>query len=200
LFLLCSERDSSTTRITNGIVGNDFMPDRLFFAAIPNADTAARICRLAEVLKRARKFEGKIITPDRLHVTLFSLDRSRGLREHIVRTACEAAAEVRMKPFEVSFDRTSSFRGKPGNHPFVLLGDNGLSRLMSFRRTLGAAMMRNGLRRRANADFTPHVTLLYDIRNVEEQPIEPILWTVRELVLIHSMRGHAHLARWPLRG
>src|SRR6202043_848028 len=107
---------------------------------------------------------------------------------------------VRMKPFEVSFDRTSSFRGKLGNHPFVLLGDNGLSRLRSFRRTLGAAMMRKGFRRLVNTGFTPHVTLLYDIRNVEEQPIEPILWTVREFVLVHSMRGHAHLARWPLRG
>jgi 2'-5' RNA ligase len=184
----------------SGIVGDDFMPDRLFFATVPDSGTAARIYRLAEVLKRARKFDGALITPDRLHVTLFFLDRWRGLREHIVPTACEAAAEVRMKPFEVSFDRTSSFRGKPGNHPFVLLGDNGLSRLRSFRRTLGAAMMRKGLKRRANADFTPHVTLLYDIRNVEEQPIEPIFWTVREFVLVHSMRGHAHLARWPLRG
>lgn len=184
----------------SGIVGNDFMPDRLFFATVPDSDTAARIYRLAGILKRARKFEGELVGPERLHVTLFFLDRWRGLREHIVRTACEAAAKVRMKPFEVSFDRTSSFRGKPGNHPFVLLGDNGLSRLRSFRQTLGAAMMRSGLRQLVNTDFTPHVTLLYDMRNVEEQPIEPIFWTVSEFLLIHSMCGHVHLARWPLRG
>jgi 2'-5' RNA ligase len=184
----------------SGIVGNDFVLGSVFFAAVPDSDTAARIYRLAEILKRAREFEGEIIGPERLHVTLFLLDRWRGLREHIVRTACEAAAEVRMKPFEVSFDRTSSFRGRTGNHPFVLLGDNGLSRLRSFRQTLGAAMMRNSLRRQVNANFTPHVTLLYDTRKVEEQPIEPIVWTVNEFVLIHSMHGHAHLARWPLRG
>jgi 2'-5' RNA ligase len=47
--------------------------------------------------------------------------------------------------------------------------------------------------------FTPHVTLLYDKRSVEEQPIEPISWNVREFALIHSMNGHTHLARWPLR-
>jgi len=49
-----------------------------------------------------------------------------------------------------------------------------------------------------NTNFTPHVTLLYDPRSVEEHPIEPISWTVSEFVLIHSMQGHAHLARWPL--
>jgi RNA 2',3'-cyclic 3'-phosphodiesterase len=199
LFMICSVQISFGTSVMSGIVGNDFMSDRLFFATVPDSDTASRIYRLAGILKRARKFEGELIGPERLHVTLFFLDRWRGLREHIVRTACEAAAEVRMKPFEVSFDRTSSFRGKPDNHPFVLLGDNGLSRLRSFRQTLGAAMMRSGLRQLVNTDFTPHVTLLYDMRNVEEQPIEPIFWTVSEFLLIHSMRGHAHLARWPLR-
>jgi 2'-5' RNA ligase len=35
---------------------------------------------------------------------------------------------------------------------------------------------------------------------VEEYPIDPICWTVNEFVLIHSMHGHVHLARWPLRG
>jgi 2'-5' RNA ligase len=182
----------------SSIVGNDFMPDRLFFAAVPDADAAACIYRLAGVLKRAHKFEGELIRPDRLHVTLFFLGGGNGPPERIVRMAFEAAAEVRMPPFEVSFDRTSSFRGQPGNHPFVLLGDNGLSPLGSFRRMLGAAMMRKGMRRWVNTDFTPHVTLLYDMRSVEEQPIEPISWTVSEFVLIHSMRGHTHLARWPL--
>ena len=37
-------------------------------------------------------------------------------------------------------------------------------------------------------------------REVDEHPIEPIGWTVREFVLIHSLRGHTHLARWPLGG
>ncbi len=110
--------------------------------------------------------------------------------------ACEAAAEVRAPPFEVLFDRTVSFRGRPGNRPFVLLGDKGLDRLRSLRRTLGVAMAREGFRYLAKTDFTPHVTLLY----VEEYPIDPICWTVNEFVLIHSMHGHVHLARWPLRG
>jgi 2'-5' RNA ligase len=167
---------------------------RLFFAVVPDAVTTARIHRLAMALKRARGFDGKLVEQDRLHVTLFSLD----LSEHAVRMVSEAAAEVSVQPFDVSFDRTASFRVRRGDRPFVLLGDEGLRGLSGFRRMLGAAMTRNGLRRRAVRDFTPHVTLLYDRCEVEEQPIEPISWTVRDFVLVHSRQGHVHLARWPL--
>ncbi|MFG3592596.1 2'-5' RNA ligase family protein [Bradyrhizobium sp. RDI18] len=170
---------------------------RLFLAALPDAGTAARIHRLASVLRRAHCFNGKLIAPDRLHVSLFSLD---GLPERQLCAACEAATELRTEPFEVSFDRTASFRGGPGNRPFVLIGEKGLCRLQSFRQMLGAAMARRGLRRLANTNFTPHVTLLYDARSVDEYPIEPVGWTVTEFVLVHSQRGHRHLARWCLCG
>ncbi len=102
------------------------------------------------------------------------------------------------EPFEVSFDRTASFRGRPGNRPFVLIGEKGLRRLQSFRQMLGAAITRRGLRQLANTNFTPHVTLLYDARSVDEYPIEPIGWTVTEFVLVRSLNGHEHLVRWPL--
>jgi 2'-5' RNA ligase len=149
---------------------------RLFLAAVPNAGTAERIHRLAGVLRRAHKFDGKLIPPERL----------------------QAAADVRAERFGVSFDRTVSFRGRSGNRPFVLIGDDGLGRLQSFRRMLGAALTRRGLRRVANTHFTPHVTLLYDARSADEHPIEPIFWTVTEFVLIHSRKGHDYLARWSL--
>src|SRR2546421_10370314 len=98
---------------------------RLFLAAVPDAGTAERIHRLAGVLKRAHKFDGKLIAPERLHISLFFLG---GLPQRHIRPACEAAMEVRTEPFEVSFDRTASFRGRPGNRPFVLIGENGLRR------------------------------------------------------------------------
>jgi 2'-5' RNA ligase len=168
---------------------------RLFLAAVPDAEAAARIHLLARALKHAHKFDRAIIAPECLHVSLFFLGEPL---EHIIRTACEAGAEVRARPFEVWFDRSVSFRGRPGNRPFVLVGGDGLDRLMSFRRTLGVALAEKGLKRLARRDFTPHVTLTYAEREVEEHPIEPIRWTVNEFVLIHSMRGHVRLARWPL--
>lgn len=168
--------------------------DQLFLAILPVADAAAQIYRLACALNRAHQFDGNIIEPERLHVSLFSLGGERDLR-----AACEAAAEVRMPPFEVLFDRSASFQGKPGNRPLVLVGDDGLERLRTFRRTLGVAMAWKGLGYLTKKDFTPHVTMLYAERDVEEYPVEPIRWTVNEFVLIHSLHGHVHLARWPLR-
>ena len=167
----------------------------LFLAAVPDAHTARRIHRLGEALKRAHRFDGKIIEPERLHVSLFFLGE---LPEPAARMACEAAAEVRAPPFDVLFDRSVSFRGKPGSRPLVLVGHDGLDPLKSFRRTLGVAMASKGLRFLAKKEFTPHVTLMYAEHDVEEHPIEPIGWTVNEFVLIHSMRGHVHLAQWPL--
>lgn len=168
---------------------------RLFLAAVPDAGTAARIHQLAAVLKRAHHLDGKIIAPERLHISLFALS---ALNEGQLRAAWEAALDVRTEPFEVSFDRTASLRGQPGHRPFVLIGEQGLGRLQSFRQMLGAAMTRRGLRRLAGTNFTPHLTLLYDARSIDEYPIEPIGWTVKEFVLVRSLNGHEHLVRWPL--
>src|SRR5438067_1651287 len=156
---------------------------RLFLATVPDPATAERIHRLAGVLKRAHKFDGKLIAPEHLHISLFFLG---GLPELHILAACEAATELRTEPFEVSFDRTASFRGRPGNRPFVLMGESGLRRLESFRRMLGAALTLSGLRRVANTNFTPHVTLVYDARSVDAHPIEPLFWTVSASVLIGS--------------
>src|SRR5262245_3966274 len=132
---------------------------RLFLAAVPDAHTAARIHRLAGVLKRAHRFMGRLIPADRLHVSLFFLG---GLHEDRIHKVCQVAAEtMAVAPFDVSFDRTSTFCGKSGNHPFVLFGEAGVSPLRSFRQTFAAAMERNGLRRWASTNFTPHMTLLY---------------------------------------
>jgi RNA 2',3'-cyclic 3'-phosphodiesterase len=168
---------------------------RLFLAAVPDAGTAERIHRVAGVLKGAHKFDGKLIPPERLHISLFLLG---GLLERDIHAACEAATEVRAERFEVSFDRSASFQGRSGNRPFVLIGEDGLRRLQSFRRMLGAALTSRGLRRVTNTSFVPHVSLLYDARRVEERPIWPIFWTVTEFVLIHSMKGHDYRARWSL--
>jgi 2'-5' RNA ligase len=168
---------------------------RLFLAAIPDAGASAQIFRLARALKQAHRFPGKLIEPECLHVSLFFLGE---IDEQLVRIASDAAAQVRAQPFEVRFDRSASFLGRPGNRPFVLIGDEGLEELRSFRRMLGGALAKKGLKRLARREFTPHITLLYVDLKVEEYPIEPIRWIVSEFVLVHSLHGHRHLGRWPL--
>ena len=122
----------------------------LFLAAVPDAGTAERIHQLACALKRAHRFEGRLIAPERLHISLFALG---GLPEGQHCAAWEAAMEVRTAPFEVSFDRTASFRGRPGNHPFVLIGEHGLRGLQSFRQMFCAALTRRGMRTAGEHEF-----------------------------------------------
>jgi 2'-5' RNA ligase len=58
-----------------------------------------------------------------------------------------------------------------------------------------------GVRHKSGKQFTPHVTLLRDRISVPEQEIEPICWTAREFVLVHSLLGqtqHIPLGRWSL--
>ena len=62
------------------------------------------------------------------------------------------------------------------------------------------------LRQRYDRQFRrwmPHITLLYDGRGIGEHVVEPVRWTVKELVLVHSLLGQSRyipLGRWSLRG
>ena len=171
---------------------------RLFLGAVPDAEARAKIDRLAGILKRAHRFTGTPIEPDRLHVSLLGLGSPSA---DLVRTGHEVAEAVRMPRFDVAFDRTVSFRGKSGQRgPFVSgrRRQNGVRRLESLRQQLVEALTRKAIKGGTRRAFTPHVTLWYGEREIAERPIEPIGWTLREFVLIHSLRGHTHLARWPL--
>ena len=176
--------------------------DRLFLAVFPDAETASRIAALAQSLRSELGLQGKPLRADRLHVTLHHLGDHIGLRHDIVADATNAAARLASSAFDIVFDRVGSFAGRTRNQPCVLLGDQGLVSLAAMQRELGERMKLAGLSRWVGKAFTPHVTLLYDDRNVPIQPIEPITWTVREFVLVHSLIGrteHRILGRWPLR-
>jgi len=176
--------------------------DRIFFACLPDAETAARIHALADSLKRENGFSGTLILPEHLHVTLFHLGDWQVLPQQIVDIAKKAATEAVSPPFDVSFPRVESFRNRTGVYPFVLTGD--AAPWSALRNALGATLKKNGLGGAVHAadDFKPHVTLLRDTVRVKPARIEPVTWKVGDFVLIHSLLGqtkHVHLGRWPLR-
>jgi len=176
--------------------------DRLFFAIFPDAKAAARIEQLAHGLRVEHGLKGSPLKTDRFHVTLHHLGDFPGVPQDIVAMAGKAAAALAMAPFEVAFDRVSSFAGRPAGRPFVLRGSDGVAALTAFQQALGSSMDRSGLGRRAERQYTPHVTLLYDDRIVPEQSVEAIRWTAHEFVLVHSLLGrtqHVPLGRWALR-
>jgi RNA 2',3'-cyclic 3'-phosphodiesterase len=174
---------------------------RLFFAALPDPDTAARIAEMAGWLRSEMHAKARLLHTGRLHVTLHHLGDFVRVPEVAVARACAAAASLEVRPFGVTFDRISSFKGRPGHHPLVLTGSNGLDELTGLQQRLGDALRAAGLRL-SRARFTPHLTLLYDEGRFDERAIEPITWTAREFVLIDSWLGKTRYdvkGRWPLR-
>ena len=168
--------------------------DRLFLAVLPDPETASRIAQVARHLRIGHGLTGKPLKAEHFHVTLFRVGDGSGLPSGLVESVTERAASVVMPSFRVSFDRALSF----SNGALVLSGDESIIGLEVLQQRLSDAL--DGRPQPARR-FTPHLTLLRDGHRIPEQPIEPISWTVKEVVLVHSLLGrttHRHLARLPL--
>ncbi len=170
--------------------------DRLFLAVLPDEQTRTRIVEQARHLRLSHGLTGKGVRPEHFHVTLCQVGEGIGLPSDVIDRVKECAASVVMPAFGVCFDRAESFK----NGALVLRGEDGTIGLEILQQRLSDAL--DGQPRKART-FTPHVTLLRDSHRVPEQRIEPIEWTARELVLVHSLLGHTThrpLAHWSLTG
>lgn len=177
--------------------------DGLFLAVFPDAGVAERIVALARCLRDTHALRGRVLAPGRLHVSLHYLGGYAGLPQGVATAAIEALADLVMPPFDVLFDRAASFRGRPGNHPYVPQGGDGVAGLLALHGQLGMALQRVGLGRWVKPHRLPHMTLLYDDDTIANRPVEPVGWTVREVVLVRSLYGHGryeYLARHVLGG
>ena len=124
-----------------------------FFAAIPDAGSASGVAELRQELRAKHRLRGKPIATERLHVTLHRVGDFATLPEGIAARAGAVASSISMRPFKVEFNGALSFRGRPGNSPFVLQGDEGVIGLLVLQHRLGRLMENAGLGR---AD--PHYT------------------------------------------
>jgi 2'-5' RNA ligase len=172
----------------------------LFFAILPDPDTAARIEQLARQLHIEHGLKRKLLRTEHFHVTLHFIGTYPGFPRHVAERALAAAATVAAPAFDVVFGRAGSFHRKGGDRPFVLLGGDAAA-LKGLHEALGTALERAGFKCHPTSSYTPHLTLLYDRREVAEHAIEPIRWAAHEFVLMDSLVGkgqHVPLARWPL--
>jgi RNA 2',3'-cyclic 3'-phosphodiesterase len=172
---------------------------RLFFSVLPPDDLAPVIETLGAIKRRAHALRAHAITRERLHNTLALAYRPQAPLDEIIARAKQAGDALAHPAFPVRFDWTGSFHHRDRRYPLVLRGDDGLEALVSFRGELADRMRSAGFLVEQN--FTPHITLLWADRCVEEYPVAPIYWTVREFVLTVSLVGqsrHIHVARWPL--
>jgi 2'-5' RNA ligase len=177
--------------------------DILFFGLLSEMDSATAIIKTAESLRHLHGLNGRLIGPERLHLSLHTIGRYDGLPDLIIERAYEAGAMVSTSPFPLVFDRVMSFDNGREKRPVILRPAFDLARLFKLHGVLGEAMKRARIGRHVTSHFTPHMTLFYDSRVMQERPIGPIRMDVRDFVLVHSLVGQSRyieLARWPLRG
>lgn len=175
--------------------------DRLFFALFPDAATAARIRALAEAFCGRHGLAGKLLEPERLHITLFHVGDWAGLPADTVQAAQTAAARLRAAPFALSLNQIMSFSPHRARPPLVLKAEGGNAALHEMRAALGRELAKVGLGRCVTAAFEPHVTLSYPPQAAPTETVEPLGWNAGEFVLVHSLLGktvHIPLQRWPL--
>lgn len=166
----------------------------LFLAVFPTKFTAHDIYGLASKIRDKHRLIGSLRPLHHLHVSLSCfINVSEGFDRAIqlVDRACQAIANA-TPPFEVTFDRVLSFRGKPMEQPLVLVGSkDGNAKLKAFHRLLVAKL--SG-RSNANPKFNPHMTLLYG-REISEESVRSMCWEVREVVLVRSHVGETKYDR-----
>lgn len=174
---------------------------RLFFALVPNAAVRNEISRAAGQLRDAQHPHGSWIAPERYHVTLRFLGDYSQLPPDLVDRAAMAATKVRAPVFDAVFDSASSFRGS--SPPWVLRCPEPAESIQRLWQALGVALAGERVRSDSSSAFTPHITLLRDAdKPLAPCAIGPIVWRVRDFVLIHSQIGrerrYTELERWSL--
>jgi len=174
---------------------------KLYFAIQPPPEVADQALGLLQSLRPAERFTAKAMPPARLHVSLNWVGGFGRPPTGIVDKAREVGAAVKVRPFDISFNRIGTWRsGDPP--PLVLWGDEGVIGVEALLyKTLHRAMVAPGMAPRRETPLEPHLTLLRDHAVMPEAFIEPITWKVREFVLLQSHYGEGRLdvlARFPL--
>ena len=173
----------------------------LFFALFPDAKTAAEIAELAERLRAQCELKGRGFDPEQFHVSLCHVGTYDGdVPEGILTQARRAAASITLPGFDVQFDHARSISKEP-RKPFALVSKERNTQMKTLQRQLGQALVRAGLGRWVATAFMPHLTLLYDTRDVSMDHIARVSWTAQDFVLVRSLIGERHYDRigsWPL--
>lgn len=173
--------------------------ETLTFALRPPEAIASEIGRLTRRARELFNLKGLGVPTEGLHAPLAAV----GPYDRVaVEAARRAMAAFQANRVQVTFDRMLTLKGgRTATPPLVLAGGDQLNGLKFVQKVLTSEMRRVGLVAASRAAFVPHLAMLYDRTVVPETPIDPITWTVNEIVLVHSFAGagrHIDLERWPL--
>ena len=184
------------------LLGNDADATlhRLFFALWPDAALRRRIATTVAGLERDTAPGGRRLNPDRYHLTLQFLGDFKPLRQSVLDAAIVAAGSIRLPPFDLVLDLAGSF---PKAGVCWLGASSPPDALRQLWNGLGSALTSARVQVRSAPTFSPHLTVLREVRKpLPPTPFEPVLWPVREFVLVDSVSGthpaYRLLGRWPL--
>lgn len=163
--------------------------DRLFLGIFPDQPAQAAIAEMAQRMLGEHGLQGQPFHPSRFHLTVHHLGDYPELASERIAAALTAMARIATPAWNIALDHVASFRGRR-KHPIVLRCPDvhtGVHALWHESRVQFAAV---GFAPWLQHDFNPHLTLFYGDRLLSLPiPIEPIAWTVREVVLVHSLLG-----------
>ena len=181
--------------------------DRIFFAVIPDTNAIKSIRQCTSQLQSQYGLSKRAIIDGRLHISLLGLGDYPGTPKWLVDAASLAADMLSVTAFDVRFDKVLTFGNQKADpsksKPCVLVESADNQALADLQRSLIASLQKVRLIKSAPSSFTPHMTLLYDKQHVDATEVTPIIWKVKEFVLVRSQIGDVRrpydiLARWPL--
>lgn len=173
----------------------DGVTHNLFFGLVPDPVTRERMAGAVARLRAQHEAPGRWLGPDRYHMTLHFLGNFQRLQEDLVDAARHAAALVRAPPFDIVLDQAGAFPRNRVGWLGMRQANAGLHGLWD---SLSEALARVQVRMDRAPHFKPHVTVLRDAREaLPVQQVDPIVWPVREFVLIDSQLGR-HNAYVPM--
>ena len=173
------------------LLGTAPAPDgvqRLFFALVPPAPLRARIADAAAAVEQAHPSGGRLLKPDRYHLTLHFLGDFDPLPPALLASARAAGDAVAPPRFELVLDHAGSFRG----NGVRWLGTAPCDALPAWRQALGDVLARQRLRLERQG-FVPHLTIVRGARApLARTPIDPIRWPLDGFALLLSRPGRPY--------
>ena len=121
----------------------------------------------------------------------------------MISAASDAVPQLTVRSFVLALNRVVSFESRARRSPRVLTGDDGLIGIYGLYSAIQEALVYGGFRHAGPKSITPHLTLARTDSKTSENFIDPVVWRVREVFLIHSPYGesrHDILDRWALAG
>ena len=161
---------------------------RLFFALWPDDAVRRQIAAQAVALNHAHEGGGRVLSQERMHLTLrFLGDYADDAFTHLRDSAMAVADEVEPVAFELALDHAGSFGARTW-----WLGPADSPPLLDLRRRLDRVLAGAGFPEAAEP-FVPHVTIIRDALDpLPGTPIAPLAWRVRGFALVESRDGEPY--------